>query len=87
MELYSCRNIYSIDGDVSGNHGGGDYWIVKINSIGLIDGQNVMEVDMEANAIYQTSDEGYIIVGTFCFQLTETLQKQWIWHELWLLGC
>ena len=27
---------FSNDGDVSGNHGGGDVWVVKINAIGKI---------------------------------------------------
>jgi len=55
----------SIDGDVSGNHGLPDYWIVKLDSIGNIQWQESLggsNYDY-ANSILQASDSGYIIAG------------------------
>ena len=55
----------SNDGDVSGNHGAGDYWIVKLDSLGVLKWQKCLggsDRD-EALSIQQTSDTGYIIVG------------------------
>ena len=55
----------SNDGDVSGNHGYFDYWIVKLTSAGDINWQKSLggnEYDW-ANSIQQTTDGGYIIAG------------------------
>lgn len=55
----------SNDGDVTGNHGGFDVWIVKINATGVIEWQKSIggSLDEAANAIQQTLDGGYIIAG------------------------
>ncbi len=55
----------SNDGDVSGNHGGNDYWIVKIDNGGVIQWQKSLggTATDNANSIQQTSDNGYIIAG------------------------
>ncbi len=55
----------SYDGDVSGNHGNGDYWIVKLNATGNIQWQKSLGgIDNdEAQSIQQTSDGGYIVAG------------------------
>jgi hypothetical protein len=55
----------SNDGDVTGNHGGDDYWIVKLNSSGLIEWQKSlggMRMDY-AYSIQLTSNGGYIVAG------------------------
>ncbi len=55
----------SNDGDVSGNHGGPDYWVVKLTSIGSIEWQKSLggsDYDY-AKSIQQTNDGGYIVVG------------------------
>jgi PKD repeat protein len=65
----------SNDGDVSGNHGYVDYWMVKLNSSGTIQWQKTLggtgqegynnipfEVD-GAHSIQQTTDSGYILAG------------------------
>jgi hypothetical protein len=56
----------SNDGDVSGNHGGGDYWIVKLNSTGTIQWQKCLGgiYDEQIFSIHQTSDGGYIVAGS-----------------------
>lgn len=56
----------SNDGDVSGNHGISDYWIVKLDSSGNIQWQKTLGgtgIDNAAD-IQQTSDNGYIVAGT-----------------------
>ena len=61
-----CGYSESNDGDVSGNHGSFDYWVVKLSSSGNIQWQRSYggSLDEYANSIRQTSDGGYIIVGT-----------------------
>lgn len=56
---------YSNDGDVSGNHGLGDYWVVKLKKTGAIQWQKSLggSYDDLANSIQQTSDSGYILTG------------------------
>ena len=55
----------SNDGDVSGNHGKNDYWIVKLDSIGKIVWQKCLggTNDDYANYIIQTKDLGYMVAG------------------------
>ena len=57
---------YSNDGDVSGNHGGADYWAVKLTSTGNITWQKTFggTGDEIARSIQQTSDGGYILAGS-----------------------
>ncbi|MDN5360538.1 MAG: flagellin, partial [Thermotogaceae bacterium] len=52
-------------GDVSGNHGGYDYWIVKLNSDGTLDWEKSLGgSDYDgASSIQQTTDGGYIVAG------------------------
>ena len=55
----------STDGDVSGNHGSADYWILKLNSTGNIEwkksyGGNSTDIGF---SIQQTNDGGYIMSG------------------------
>ncbi|MPR33960.1 esterase/lipase family protein [Salmonirosea aquatica] len=56
---------YYNGGDVTGNHGGSDYWIVKLSSQGLIQWQKSLGGSNgdEAHSIQQTSDGGYIVAG------------------------
>src|SRR5580765_1352179 len=53
------------DGDVSGNHGLSDYWIVKLDAIGNIVWQKSFggNGDDVAFSIQQTTDDGYIVAG------------------------
>ncbi|ASK30818.1 secretion protein [Chryseobacterium sp. T16E-39] len=55
----------SFNGDVTGNHGNGDFWIVKLNMTGGIQWQKSLggtgyEI---AYSIKQTTDGGYIVAG------------------------
>lgn len=58
-------NSSSENGDVTGNHGFIDYWVVKINSTGIIEWQRSYGGSAEdyGRSIKQTSDGGYIVVG------------------------
>ncbi len=56
---------YSNNGDVSGNHGNNDYWIVKIDSVGTIQWQKCLGGgnDDYAYSIRQTNDGGFVVGG------------------------
>ncbi|HYV91065.1 MAG TPA: T9SS type A sorting domain-containing protein [Chitinophagales bacterium] len=58
--------VRSNDGDVSGNHGDFDYWIVKLDPVGNLAWQKCLGGGNyeEAYSIQQTSDSGFIVVGT-----------------------
>ena len=55
----------SNDGDVTGNHGGSDIWIVKLDEAGNIQWQKCLGGSSydQAYSIQQTNDGGYIIAG------------------------
>ena len=55
----------SNDGDVSGNHGYQDIWVVKLDSIGNIQWQKCLggTSDDVAYSVQQTIDGGYILTG------------------------
>jgi hypothetical protein len=55
----------SIDGDVTGNHGGHDAWVVKLSSTGSLQWQNSLGGTNNdiAYSIQPTSDGGYIVAG------------------------
>ncbi len=55
----------SNDGDVTNNHGKTDYWIVKLDSTGIIQWQKCLGGSSydEALSIQQTADGGYIVAG------------------------
>jgi hypothetical protein len=55
----------SDDNDVSGNHGGADFWIVKLSNSGNLQWQKCLggSTSEFAGCIYQTLDGGYILAG------------------------
>ncbi|RYM34933.1 T9SS type A sorting domain-containing protein [Brumimicrobium glaciale] len=55
----------SNDGDVNGNYGAQDYWVVKLNTAGNITWQKSLGGSGydRALSIHQTADKGYIIAG------------------------
>jgi len=56
----------SNNGDVTGNHGGKDYWIVKLDENGNIEWQKSLggSGDDQTYSVQQTTDGGYIVVGS-----------------------
>lgn len=55
----------SNDGDVSGNHGGWDYWIVKLNEVGDLQWQKSLggTGDDRAMCVQSTNDESFVVSG------------------------
>jgi len=56
---------YSYNGDVSGNHGNGDFWVVKLDASGNIQWQKALggsDLD-QLNALAQTADGSYVAIG------------------------
>ena len=55
----------SYDGDVTGNHGGQDFWIVKLKEDGELEWQRCLggSSNDTASAVQQTIDGGYIVSG------------------------
>jgi len=55
----------STDGNVTGNHGGDDYWIVKLSKSGALQWQKSMggSGTDDGYSIQQTPDSGYVIAG------------------------
>jgi hypothetical protein len=64
-EYVVAGNTLGNNGDVSGNHGGSDAWIVKLNSTGGIVWQKAIGGTGSDNAydIVATADGGYIFAG------------------------
>lgn len=56
---------YSNNGNVTGNHGSCDYWVVKLSSTGSLVWQKSYggSAEDKATSIQQTSDGGYILAG------------------------
>ena len=61
-----AANSRSNNGDVIGNHGAQDYWIVKLDASGAIQWQKSYggTGDENVSAIQITSDGGYVVIGT-----------------------
>ncbi len=55
----------SNDGDITGNHGSYDYWVVKLDSSGTLQWQKSLggSTNEDAYSIQQTIDGGYVIAG------------------------
>ena len=56
---------YSNDGNVTGNHGLNDYWVVKLDSSGCLVWQRCLggSKDDYAQSVQQTADGGYVVAG------------------------
>ncbi|MGZ3861919.1 MAG: T9SS type A sorting domain-containing protein [Bacteroidia bacterium] len=60
-------NVYSTNGQVSGNHGGPtDFWVVKLDTAGVFQWQECLGgSNWEASSfVEQTTDGGYILTGS-----------------------
>lgn len=55
----------SNNGDVTGNHGNNDYWVVKLSATGTIEWQKTLGGTQNeyAYSIQRTSDGGYVVAG------------------------
>tara|TARA_B100000508_G_scaffold137355_2_gene131764 strand:- start:63454 stop:66492 length:3039 start_codon:yes stop_codon:yes gene_type:complete len=76
----------STDGDVTGNHGNFDYWIVKLDAAGTI----LWEMsygglgDDRAESIQQTTDGGYIVTGSSDSNDGDITNNQGF-HDFWVI--
>ncbi len=61
----ACGKNSFNNGDVTGNHGFGDFWVVKMSATGSLEWQKSLggTGDDIASSIIQTSDGGYIVTG------------------------
>lgn len=57
---------FSTNGDVTGNHGTYDYWVIKLSSAGVLEWQKALGGSGQdwAYSIKQTTDGGYIVGGS-----------------------
>lgn len=55
----------SDDGNVTGNHGGSDFWVLKLSGVGTIDWKRCFggTGDDKAYSVAQTGDGGYVVLG------------------------
>ncbi|MBW6482295.1 MAG: T9SS type A sorting domain-containing protein [Vicingaceae bacterium] len=76
----------STDGDVTGNNGGQDYWVVKLDSTGTIIWQKSLGGSGSdvATSIQQTTDGGYIVVG-FSFSSDGDLTVNYGFRDYWVV--
>ncbi len=77
-------NTASNDGDVTGNHGGDDYWVVKLDSAGNLQWQKTLGGSGEdfALSIIQTSDSSFAVAGSsdsFDGDITNNLGHEDYW--------
>jgi hypothetical protein len=61
----TANQTYSNDGDVTGNHGELDMWVVKLNNNGTIQWQKALGSSLNdlCTSINQTAEGGYIVSG------------------------
>src|SRR6267143_951506 len=64
---------YSTDGDVQGNHGSADFWVVKLSSDGAIVWTKTLGGDGAdlATSVIQSTDGSYVVAG-FTYSTTQT---------------
>jgi hypothetical protein len=77
---------YSNDGDVTGNHGDSDCWIVKTDESGEIEWKKCYGgLNLEsASSIIQTADGGYIIAAT-CSSNNGDVTTLLGHHDMWIV--
>ena len=74
------------DGDVSGNHGGSDCWIVKINATGNIQWQKSYGGSGadRGNSIQQTADGGYVVAAVAASNDGDITRFQGV-YDYWII--
>lgn len=81
-----CGYTFSNNGDVTGNHGNFDVWIVKLNALGTITWQKTLggsNAD-QAKYIQQTDEGGFIVVGNSKSTTGDVTQNQGDW-DYWVV--
>jgi hypothetical protein len=64
-DLFSEEWTSSINGDITGNHGFNDYWVVKLSDSGILEWQKALGGSNEdyARAICQAEDGRSVVSG------------------------
>ena len=77
---------YSSDGDVTGNHGGQDYWVVKLTSTGAIEWEKSLggTGDDWSTGIQQTSDSGFVVGGKTTSHDGDVTENHGAW-DFWIV--
>ena len=77
---------YSTDGDVTGNHGGRDAWVIKVDSSGNLEWQKALGGSNwdYAHNVAIASDGNYIIGGTSDSQDGDVWDNNG-WYDYWLV--
>ncbi|MBS1637575.1 MAG: T9SS type A sorting domain-containing protein [Bacteroidetes bacterium] len=79
-------NTESIDGNVTGAHGGTDYWVLKLDSMGILQWQKAYGGTQNDNSClaYETNDGNYIVAG-----YTDSNNGNVLWNhgsdDIWIL--
>jgi hypothetical protein len=78
----------SSDGDLTGNHGGADCWIIKIDSLGTMQWQKSLGGSGWdfATSVLQTKDKGYIFGGYVSSSNWDITGKHEQHYDLWFDG-
>lgn len=64
--IVAGKALSNNSGDVTGNHGNGDYWLVKLNGSGVLQWQKCLGSSERefTRSVQLTTDGGYIVGGT-----------------------
>ena len=78
--------VFSNDGDVSGNHGNVDVWVVKLSFTGVIQWKKCLggTSDEILNSMKQTTDGGYILAG-FTYSIDGDLTSGHGASDVWVV--
>lgn len=77
----------STNGDVTGNHGNDDYWVVKLDSAGVLQWQKSFggsQVDY-GHSIRLTTDGGYVIAGMASSNDGDVTNKHGLLGDYWII--
>lgn len=80
---------FSVNGDVTGNHGYTDYWIIKLNADGSIQWEKSYGGSDEDDAfsVVSTFDNGFLLTagGTLSDDGDVSLKHSGIWGDYWIV--
>ena len=78
---------YSTDGEVTGNHGGGDFWVVKISVAGALEWEKCYGGSGydDAYDVRQTADSGFIVVGTTASNDGDVSGNHGGYDDIWVI--
>ena len=76
----------SVDGDITGNHGGSDVWVVKMDAFGGIIWKKAYggTENEQAHAMIPANDGGYIIVGSARSKNGDVTNHR-LYEDVWIL--